>query len=199
MYSFSAGDFYEEKYWRDFRVTVQEDGVVNWAYGGVVSSQCSLDITDYPFDTQTCKIILESFVYTSEDVVLQCFNPMVDTTGLPGDGMWKLKKTSCYTATSTKLGLEFSSLEYTLVYERKSTWFVYNIVLPCLLMVVLVLASFWLPPDSGEKIGMGITLLLSFSVFQLIVSDSIPRSSDYMPMLSMLYYILMNLYASFNI
>jgi len=158
---------------------------VVWHYGGVTASQCSLDITKYPYDTQTCKIILESWAYWSEDLGLHCLQPHVDTTYLPEDGMWILKDNSCNETSVVRALDTFNRLEYTLVYERKSKWFVYNIIFPCIMMVILVLVSFWLPPDSGEKIGMGITLLLSFSVFQLIVTDSIPRSSDYTPMLSM--------------
>ena len=48
----SAHDFYKENYWRDYRVLVQADGTIMWNYGGIFSTTCSLDITNYPFDTQ---------------------------------------------------------------------------------------------------------------------------------------------------
>ena len=35
----------------------------------------------------------------------------------------------------------------------------------------------------GEKIGMGITILLAFSVFQLLIASEIPKTSESTPML----------------
>ena len=51
----SAGNFYEESYWRDYRVEVRSDGTVFWTYGGIFSTTCSLNIKNYPFDSQVRK------------------------------------------------------------------------------------------------------------------------------------------------
>ena len=42
---------------------------------------------------------------------------------------------------------------------------------------------FWLPPDSEEKISLSITVLLAFSVFQFVVTDLTPTSSDSTPII----------------
>jgi len=42
---------------------------------------------------------------------------------------------------------------------------------------------FWLPPDSEEKISLSITVLLAFSVFQFVVTDLTPASSDSIPII----------------
>jgi len=47
-----------------------------------------------------------------------------------------------------------------------------------------VFKVYWLPPDSGDKIPLSITVLLSFSVLLFVVSDSIPPSSENTPVLS---------------
>jgi len=49
---------------------------------------------------------------------------------------------------------------------------------------VCVCKVYWLPPDSGDKISLSITVLLSFSVLLFVVSDSIPPSSEHTPVLS---------------
>ena len=38
--------------------------------------------------------------------------------------------------------------------------------------------TFLLPADSGEKISLGVTILLSLTVFQLIVAEQMPPSED---------------------
>jgi len=45
------------------------------------------------------------------------------------------------------------------------------------------LQVFWLPPDSEEKISLSITVLLAFSVFQFVVTDLTPTSSDSTPII----------------
>jgi len=42
---------------------------------------------------------------------------------------------------------------------------------------------YWLPPDSGDKISLSITVLLSFSVLLFVVTDNIPPSSEHTPVL----------------
>ena len=40
--------------------------------------------------------------------------------------------------------------QFTMTFERKAWWYVVNIILPTMLMVLLVLMMFWLPADSGR-------------------------------------------------
>lgn len=41
-----------------YLVDYQYTGVALWAPADVLSATCNIDITNYPFDTQTCKIFL---------------------------------------------------------------------------------------------------------------------------------------------
>ena len=50
-------------------------------------------------------------------------------------------------------------------------------------MSLLALLVFYLPPDSGEKVSLGITVLLSFSVFLLLVAENVPKTSEFVPLL----------------
>ena len=60
-----------------------------------------------------------------------------------------------------------------------------NIVLPLALLLTISFGVFWLPAESGEKVSLGISVLLASSVFQLILSDNTPVSSDVTPRLGM--------------
>ncbi|KAK3851245.1 hypothetical protein Pcinc_042091 [Petrolisthes cinctipes] len=59
----------------------------------------------------------------------------------------------------------------------------YNVVLPCMMMSVLTLLVFCLPPDSGEKIALGVTVLLAFSVFMLAIAEKMPETSESIPLI----------------
>ena len=42
---------------------------------------------------------------------------------------------------------------------------------------------FCLPPDSGEKIALGVTVLLAFSVFMLAIAEKMPETSESIPLI----------------
>ena len=71
-----------------------------------------------------------------------------------------------------------------MVLERKAQYSIINVIVPIVLLSIMDLLLFWLPPESGEKVLLGITVLLSFSVFLLVVDERMPRTSDTVPILS---------------
>jgi hypothetical protein len=51
------------------------------------------------------------------------------------------------------------------------------------MLASLTLLGFWLRPDSGEKITLGLTVLLSLSVFMLLIAENTPATSFFVPLL----------------
>lgn len=72
--------------------------------------------------------------------------------------------------------------------RRKYLFYITNIIAPCVMLSVLVTLVFYLPPEAGEKISLGITILLSFTVFLLLIAESIPKRSDSVPIISKSHY-----------
>ena len=57
-------------------------------------------------------------------------------------------------------------IHHNIIFERRRPLpYMLNLVLPCRLITFVALLSFCLPPDSGKKVGLGLTVLLSLSVF----------------------------------
>ena len=50
-------------------------------------------------------------------------------------------------------------------------------------MSLIAAMSFILPVESGEKVSLEVTILLSLAVFMLIVTESMPPSSDNFPLM----------------
>jgi len=81
----------------------------------------------------------------------------------------------------------FPDVTFILHIRRRTLYYMYNVVFPCVIMSALTLLVFCLPPDSGEKVTMGITVLLSFSVFLLRMGEDLPETSEFIPLLSTFY------------
>lgn len=59
-----------------------------------------------------------------------------------------------------------------------------TITLPQVYCLNNVIQVYWLPPEAGEKVSLGVTVLLAFSMFQVIILESTPENSDFTPLLS---------------
>jgi nicotinic acetylcholine receptor len=51
------------------------------------------------------------------------------------------------------------------------------------MLSILTLLGFWMRPDSGEKVTLGLTVLLAFSVFMLLIAENMPATSNFVPLI----------------
>ena len=65
--------------------------------------------------------------------------------------------------------------------QRRYTFYVMNVILPSMVTSILLLSIFYCPP--AQKVQIGVVVLLSFRIFLLNVTDSIPKTSDHIPLL----------------
>ena len=85
----------------------------------------------------------------------------------------------------------FADTTFTVHIKRKVQYYVFNLIIPSTILVFFILVGFCLPPDSGERIALNITVLLSLTVFLNIASNTLPSTSDSIPLLGYYYLILM--------
>ncbi|ELT96406.1 hypothetical protein CAPTEDRAFT_120481 [Capitella teleta] len=78
----------------------------------------------------------------------------------------------------------YSRVTFIIEMKRKTGYYLISVILPCVMLVFMTLISFCLPPDSGEKVGLGVTIILAFSVYQIMIAESPPTTSDATPVLS---------------
>jgi len=51
--------------------------------------------------------------------------------------------------------IPYSQVKFTFRLQRKSLYYVINLVLPCCVFSILSIISFILPPACGERVGVG--------------------------------------------
>ena len=73
----------------------------------------------------------------------------------------------------------------TLHIRRRTLYYIFNLVFPCVLISFISILGFSLPPDSGEKVGLEIITLLSMIMFSQFFMGIIPESSLSVPKISM--------------
>ena len=87
--------------------------------------------------------------------------------------------------------IPFVDITFKITLLRKPLYYVWNIITPCVLLIATILFGFFLPPESGERISLSITLLLAFVVFLQLISMSLPRNYDSVPILTIFYIAIM--------
>lgn len=76
------------------------------------------------------------------------------------------------------------------VIRRRPLFYTVNLLLPSIFLMVMDIVGFYLPPDSGERVSFKITLLLGYSVFLIIVSDTLPATAIGTPLIGKHYLLL---------
>jgi nicotinic acetylcholine receptor len=74
-----------------------------------------------------------------------------------------------------------------MVMRRKPLFYIANLILPTVVITMIALVGFFMPSNADgervEKVTLGITTLLSMSILLLMVSDSMPTTSSYIPLI----------------
>ncbi|XP_064609290.1 neuronal acetylcholine receptor subunit beta-3-like [Liolophura sinensis] len=165
---------------------VHFDGKVFWSPPARLRSSCKVDITFFPFDSQECRLKFGSWTYEKAQVDIFNKTPFVDVANYISNGEWQLTKynvernETVYTGTDSEI---YPDVTIVLVIHRRILYYVLNIIFPCVWLSILSLLNFLLPPDEGEKITLGITVLLSYSVFMLLVAENMPSTSEFVPLI----------------
>lgn len=58
----------------------------------------------------------------------------------------------------------YIDITYTIGLRRRTLYYGFNLIVPSVIISSMTLLSFTLPPDSGEKLTLGVTILLSMIV-----------------------------------
>ncbi|CAC5413990.1 CHRNN [Mytilus coruscus] len=158
----------------NFYAIVTATGAVYWSPGGVFEAQCAPDVSNFPFDTQFCLLSFIIWGIPPGEVEYIINSNVPDLTYYYANSDWTLTDTQ----QSVFRGNYSSSFFVGLYIKRKPVYYVVTVILPTLLFCLMNPLIFCLPVESGERISLGMTILLAYAIFLTIVSASIPAKSD---------------------
>nr|XP_041632078.1 acetylcholine receptor subunit alpha-type acr-16 isoform X2 [Drosophila kikkawai] len=180
-------------------IVVKHNGSCLYVPPGIFKSTCKIDITWFPFDDQHCEMKFGSWTYDGNqlDLVLNSEDGG-DLSDFITNGEWYLlampgkKNTIVYACCPEP----YVDITFTIQIRRRTLYYFFNLIVPCVLISSMALLGFTLPPDSGEKLTLGVTILLSLTVFLNLVAETLPQVSDAIPLLGTYFNCIMFMVAS---
>ena len=172
-------------YLNEYRVLIDADGTVYMLAPAIIVFTCKLDVTYFPYDRQLCRVRFTSWSYTGTQLDLRNSSDSADLTVFVDNGVWNVLGMPVRRLVRTYPCCDdpFVEMVYFIVLERQYLYYVFNLVLPAVFITCMSLLVFYLPAESGEKISLGITVLLSICVFLLMVSEQMPATSETVPLI----------------
>ncbi|KAK7922767.1 hypothetical protein WMY93_009669 [Mugilogobius chulae] len=164
----------------DTNVKLRYDGEITWDAPAITKSSCVVDVSYFPFDSQQCNLTFGSWTYNGNQVDISMGNNSGDLSDFVENVEWELlgmpasKNVIMYGCCPDP----YPDITYTVLLQRRSSFYIFNLLLPCFLISFLAPLGFYLPADSGEKVSLGVTVLLALTVFQLMVAESMPPSES---------------------
>ena len=71
-----------------------------------------------------------------------------------------------------------------MVLKRQAGYYVFNIIVPSLVLTFFALFIFAYPETTGERMGLAIQCFLTISILTMMVSDLMPIDSNVTPLLA---------------
>ena len=166
---------------------VASDGHVGWPVPEVLVVSCQMNVHHYPWDEQTCHIKFGSWSFDHGSLDMAVEADVGDTNNYIESGEWDLLE---YTFKRHVVHYPCCEVRYpdvtaTIKVKRKAFYIFFNLVIPAFLISMLSSLAFYLPPDSGEKMALSVTVLLALVFFLLLIAGSVPPS-DSIPLIGKL-------------
>jgi Neurotransmitter-gated ion-channel ligand binding domain/Neurotransmitter-gated ion-channel transmembrane region len=139
-----------------------------------------LQLKHFPFDSQQLHILMVAAGYTPQEVEI-----VVDKDNFSGIGetsqpdwnivSWQFKNTPYQVKKATPIVPGFT---FTVNVQRKENYYVFNFIIPLLLIVCMSLIVFWLDPrDSATRIRLASTVILTLIAYRFVIATILPKVS----------------------
>uniref|UniRef100_A0A672ZIT9 Cholinergic receptor, nicotinic, alpha 6 n=1 Tax=Sphaeramia orbicularis TaxID=375764 RepID=A0A672ZIT9_9TELE len=182
LYNNAVGDFLVED---KTKALLKFDGTITWIPPAIFKSSCPMDITYFPFDYQNCSMKFGSWTYDKAKIDLVLIGSKVNLKDFWESGEWEIIDAPGY-----KHDIKYNCCEeiypditYSFYIRRLPLFYTINLIIPCLLISFLTVLVFYLPSDCGEKVTLCISVLLSLTVFLLVITETIPSTSLVIPLI----------------
>ncbi|GAA6080006.1 glycine receptor subunit alpha-2 isoform X1 [Tachysurus ichikawai] len=157
-----------------------KDGTVLYSIRLTLILSCPMDLKNFPMDVQTCIMQLESFGYTMNDLIFEWLEtgPVQVAEGLTlPQFIMREEKELGYCTKHYNTG-KFTCIEVKFQLERQMGYYLIQMYIPSLLIVILSWVSFWINMDAAPaRVALGITTVLTMTTQSSGSRASLPKVS----------------------
>ncbi|VEL33078.1 unnamed protein product, partial [Protopolystoma xenopodis] len=181
------------------KATVYHDGQVIWIPPAIYKSSCQIDVEFFPYDEQVCSMKFGSWTYDGGKVDLKHITEKyangpsgmveidyaVDMRGFSSSVEFDILSVTGvreehYPAWAN---VHYPDVTFRIRMRRKTLFFTVNLMMPCVTISFLTVLVFYLPSESGEKISLSISILVSLTLFFLLLAEIIPATNLVVPLI----------------
>jgi hypothetical protein len=124
----------------------------------VSHTTCEIEMSQFPFDQQKCKLLFSSWAYSNETFNLTFIDDDagINTVVFVNNSEWDL------VATSASRNLEIATwhdLTFYIEISRRPGFYVYVLIIPSLLLSFLTPLLFTIPPSRPDRTTLGSWIL----------------------------------------
>ena len=165
----------------DTSIRVAPDGTVNYAERSKVALSSRFALRRFPFDKQALLIIIHPFLADGPRIRFKLIDHATWTASefesYSSLAQWKLNAIEPRVGTApTYGGLTVPEARFAITVERRSSFYLWKVFLPLLLMVFLSWSVFWIEAnDLSNQIQVAVTTILTVIAFAFAISATMPR------------------------
>ncbi|XP_062903713.1 neuronal acetylcholine receptor subunit beta-3-like isoform X2 [Mobula hypostoma] len=165
------------------KAIVKYNGTVRWTPPASYKSSCTIDVTFFPFDKQNCSMKFGSWTYDGGLVELILVDEDVDQKDFFDNGEWEILNATGIKGTRRDGYYSYPFITYSFILRRLPLFYTLFLIVPCLGLSLLTVLVFYSPSDEGEKLSLSTSVLVSLTVFLLLIEEIIPSSSRVIPLI----------------
>ncbi|XP_049337353.1 glycine receptor subunit alpha-3 isoform X1 [Astyanax mexicanus] len=157
-----------------------KNGNVLYSIRLTLTLSCPMDLKNFPMDVQTCIMQLESFGYTMNDLIFewQANGPVQVADGLTLPQFILKDESDLRYCTKHYNTGKFTCIEVRFHLERQMGYYLIQMYIPSLLIVILSWVSFWINMDAAPaRVALGITTVLTMTTQSSGSRTSLPKVS----------------------
>ncbi|XP_051968984.1 gamma-aminobutyric acid receptor subunit pi-like [Xyrauchen texanus] len=161
-------------------IRIFPNGTVLYALRITTTVACSMDLTKYPMDRQTCTLQLESWGYNVKDVVFHWTRGNQSVSGLDHLQLAQYTLEDHYTSESEAVYEtgNYPKLIFHFKLKRSILYFILETYVPSSALVVLSWVSFWISQSSvPARICIGVTTVLTMTTLMMGARTSLPNAN----------------------
>lgn len=164
-------------------MTVYANGTVSYLLSFLVNFRCSMDLWKYPFDVQSCDLLvaakacteMHSHVFDHPVYSRQSLHSQFQTSN-----EWEILRFSGIDRVTAGTGTNISVFHFVL--KRRTEYYVMCFIVPVVVTSYMNTLVFIVPGNSGERVSFVVSIFVSNAVFIGFYTNQMPAGMDTIPL-----------------